>query len=40
MKIQEILENIKNGLCPCCGTTLIFQEKCKLCPNCNWSACG
>lgn len=26
--------------CPECGTPLIAQEKCKYCPNCQWSKCS
>ena len=27
-------------LCPECGTALIFQEGCHICPNCAFSKCG
>ena len=27
-------------LCPDCGSTLIFQEGCHICPNCAFSKCG
>lgn len=26
--------------CPVCGSTLLQQEGCKLCPNCGWSVCA
>lgn len=27
-------------LCPVCGTPLLQQEGCRLCPNCGWSVCA
>ncbi len=27
-------------LCPDCGSTLVFQEGCHICPNCAFSKCG
>lgn len=27
-------------VCPVCGSQLIQQEGCKLCPNCGWGVCG
>jgi ribonucleoside-diphosphate reductase alpha chain len=26
--------------CPECGTTLVVQERCRLCRHCGWSVCG
>jgi len=25
--------------CPICGSPILYQEGCKRCPNCGWSAC-
>jgi len=30
----------KNGTCPHCGGTMIFQEGCILCKDCSYSKCG
>ena len=32
--------SLSKHLCPDCGTELVFQEGCHLCPNCAYSKCG
>ncbi|MFA5077520.1 MAG: hypothetical protein WC488_03780 [Candidatus Micrarchaeia archaeon] len=33
-------EKIKKGICPACDSKLIYQEGCKQCPACGWTACS
>lgn len=33
-------EKIKKGICPVCGSKIVFAEGCKQCPVCGWSACS
>ena len=28
------------NVCPVCGSKLIYEEGCKHCSSCDWSACG
>jgi hypothetical protein len=39
---EEVSEaqKIKNGICPSCGGSLVFQEGCKVCYGCGWGGCG
>jgi len=32
-------QKIKNGICPSCGGSLVFQEGCKVCYGCGWGGC-
>jgi len=43
VKMSEELsedEKIKKGVCPCCESSLIFQEGCKMCISCGWGGCS
>jgi hypothetical protein len=33
-------DKIKRGICPCCDSSLIFQEGCKMCISCGWGGCS
>ncbi|MGA1847277.1 hypothetical protein [Deferribacter abyssi] len=43
-KIKEIITNYSPktpaGSCPECGSSLVFEEGCKKCHSCGYSACG
>jgi hypothetical protein len=43
-KIQKIITNYNPtspaGSCPECGSSLAFEEGCKKCLSCGFSACG
>ena len=42
IKVKELSdsEKIEAGICPNCDSELIFQDGCKNCPVCGFSACG
>jgi len=33
-------QKIKNGICPSCSGSLVFQEGCKMCYSCGWGGCS
>jgi len=33
-------EKIRNGICPVCDSSLVFQEGCMMCYRCGWGGCS
>ncbi len=38
--VHAVMSKTWTGLCPDCGSSLVYQEGCHICPSCGYTKCG